>query len=80
MTASESEFDPIGQIADEFAARLRRGEDPSITEYTCRDPQNADRIRAVISALKVVEKLKPGAGPRAASTAPRSSPKSATGA
>jgi serine/threonine protein kinase/WD40 repeat protein len=60
MTANESEFDPIGQIADEFVARLRRGEDPSITEYTRRDPANADRIRAVMSALKVVEKLKPG--------------------
>src|SRR5262245_26207062 len=65
MTASESEFDPIGQIADEFVARLRRGEDPSITEYTQRDPANADRIRAVMSALQVVEKLKPGAGPAA---------------
>src|SRR5262249_26561732 len=58
----------IGQIADEFVARLRRGEDPSITEYTRRDPANADRIRAVISALKVVEKLKPGSGPGAASS------------
>src|SRR5262245_45499110 len=66
MTASEFEFDPIGQIADEFVARLRRGEDPSITEYTRRDPANADRIRAVMSALQVVEKLKPGAGPAAA--------------
>jgi serine/threonine protein kinase/WD40 repeat protein len=63
MTASESEFDPIGQIADDFVARLRRGEDPSITEYASRDPANADRIRAVMSALKVVERLKPGAGP-----------------
>src|SRR5215472_3711351 len=66
MTASESEFDPIGQIADEFVARLRRGEAPSITEYTSRHPENADRIRAALSALKVVEKLKPEVGLEAA--------------
>lgn len=65
MTASASEFDPIGQIADEFVSRLRRGEDPSITEYAGRHPENAGRIRAALSALKVVEKLKPKASPGA---------------
>ena len=55
MTASDSEFDPIGQMADEFGARLRRGEEPSISEYLGRYPENAERIRAVLTALKAVE-------------------------
>ena len=65
MTDGESEFDPVGVIAEEFVARLRRGEGPSITEYANRFPEYAERIRAVISSLEIVERLKPEIDPPA---------------
>lgn len=61
MSVSESEFDPVGQFADDFVARLRRGERPSIDEYADRHPEYSAKIRAVFSALQIVENLKPAA-------------------
>jgi hypothetical protein len=45
MTGSTNDRNPVEQLADEFAARLRRGEHPSLTEYTKRYPDLADDIR-----------------------------------
>jgi serine/threonine-protein kinase len=50
---------PVEQLAEEFLERQRRGEQPSITEYTQRYPELADEIKDLFPALVVVEQLKP---------------------
>ncbi|HEY3391593.1 MAG TPA: hypothetical protein VGK58_02720, partial [Lacipirellulaceae bacterium] len=35
----------LADLADDFAARLRRGEHPSVEEYTAEHPALAERIR-----------------------------------
>ncbi len=41
------EFDPVDDLVEEFLERHRRGERPSVTEYTDKHPELAGRIRAV---------------------------------
>jgi hypothetical protein len=60
MTDSASDQDPLGPLADEFLQRHRRGERPDVTEYTRRHPERADEIRALLSALLVLEDVRPG--------------------
>jgi serine/threonine-protein kinase len=50
---------PVGLLAEEFAERLRRGERPSLTEYTSRYPEHADEIRELFPALAMMEQFKP---------------------
>jgi WD40 repeat protein/serine/threonine protein kinase len=50
-----SEFDPVEALADDFVARFRRGERPSLTEYADRHPELAERIREVFPALVLIE-------------------------
>ena len=59
MSDAESNLqrDPVEELAEEFADRLRRGEHPSINEYKQKHPQWAERIRQVFSALLVMERL-----------------------
>ena len=45
----------LAQLADEFAARYRRGERPSLTEYVERYPHLAADIFQVFPALVEVE-------------------------
>jgi WD40 repeat protein/predicted Ser/Thr protein kinase len=59
MSSSSSDRDPVEQLADEFLARHRRGERPSLAEYTERYPQYADAIRRLFPALVKMEQLKP---------------------
>ncbi len=59
MSESTAERDPIELLAAEFAARLRRGEHPSLTEYVERYPEHADDIRDLFPALALVEQFKP---------------------
>ena len=47
---------PVDELADDFVARLRRGEYPSVTEYTTRHPEFADEIREVLPTLAMLEK------------------------
>jgi serine/threonine protein kinase/WD40 repeat protein/Flp pilus assembly protein TadD len=50
-------------LAEEFVERQRRGERPSISEYTNKHPDLADAIRDLFPALAMIEQLKPaGAG------------------
>ena len=42
-------------LADEFAARLRRGEQPQVEEYANRHPALAERIRKVFQAVAIME-------------------------
>jgi serine/threonine protein kinase/Flp pilus assembly protein TadD len=60
MTVSGSASDPLGQLADEFLARCRRGERPALTEYTARHPDLAEQIRELFPALLLMEDVRPG--------------------
>src|SRR5262245_33260443 len=59
MTDSSAERDPVEQLAEEFAARYRKGERPALTEYAARYPEHAEAIRALFPALVMMEQLKP---------------------
>jgi serine/threonine protein kinase/Flp pilus assembly protein TadD len=60
MTASGSAPDPLGQLADEFLERYRRGERPALTEYAARHPDLAEQIRELFPALVMMEAVRPG--------------------
>jgi serine/threonine protein kinase/WD40 repeat protein/tetratricopeptide (TPR) repeat protein len=66
IDASESRDLLLNQLADEFAARQRRGERPSLQEYCDRHPNLADDIRALFPALVELEQAKADAGPELA--------------
>ena len=57
MSEPSCEFDPIDDLADAFLERYRRGERPSLSEYTAKHPELAERIRAVFPALVVMEEF-----------------------
>ncbi len=62
MTAQSSQRDPVEKLAEEFTERRRRGENPSVSEYTARHPELADEIREVFEALVMVEDMAPVKG------------------
>ena len=57
MNEPSSEFDPVDDLAEEFLARYRKGERPSLSEYTDKHPDLAERIRTVFPALLVLEEF-----------------------
>ncbi len=57
MSSSDSEVDPLDDVAEEFADRYRRGERPSLSEYVARYPQHGERIRRLFPALVGMEQL-----------------------
>ncbi len=63
MTAHTSGRDPVERLAEEFAERFRRGERPSLTEYTDRYPELANDIRELFPALVEMEQLASVDGP-----------------
>jgi serine/threonine protein kinase/formylglycine-generating enzyme required for sulfatase activity len=59
MAADNSEqFVLLNHLAEDFAARYRRGEHPSLQEYIDRHPELADDIREFFPALAVMEQIK----------------------
>ncbi len=61
MSTSESEqYNLLDQLAEEFAERFRRGERPSLEEYTDRYPELADDIRELFPAMVQVEQVDEG--------------------
>jgi hypothetical protein len=44
-------YDLIDQLAEEFAARYRRGERPAVQEYIDKYPDLADDIREMLPAM-----------------------------
>ncbi len=52
----------IDQLAEEFAARYRRGERPSLQEYVEKYPELADDIRRLFPTLVEMEQLKKPCG------------------
>ena len=53
--SSSANYDLLDRLADEFAERFRRGERPSLKEYTDRYPDLADDIQALFPALVDLE-------------------------
>jgi serine/threonine protein kinase/Flp pilus assembly protein TadD len=48
----------LNRLAEEFAARYRRGERPALTEYVAKYPELADDIRDLFPALVDIEQVK----------------------
>jgi serine/threonine protein kinase/WD40 repeat protein len=59
LSATDESRDPLDELGEEFLARLRRGERPSVGEFAARDPGRAGEIREFLSALQLVEGLRP---------------------
>jgi serine/threonine protein kinase/WD40 repeat protein len=57
MTDSSNDRNPVELLAEEFIARKRRGEKPSLSEYTEKYPNLAADIRALFPALVLMEDL-----------------------
>ncbi len=56
-TTSERD-DLLDRLGEEFAARFRRGEQPSLKDYADRYPELADEIRELFPAMVKVEQVK----------------------
>ena len=60
MSDSESSsVDPLDALAEEFIARYRRGENPSVSEYAAKYPELADDIRDLFPGLLLMENVRP---------------------
>ena len=68
MTDSGIDRDPVELLAEDFIARKRRGEKPTLAEYADKHPELAAVIRDLFPALLMMEDLGDsslaGAGPR----------------
>jgi len=71
---SSADYGRFDELAEEFAARFRRGERPSLQEYIDRCPDLADEIRELFPALVEVERVQEDQpvrpGPATAAVAP----------
>jgi serine/threonine protein kinase/WD40 repeat protein len=74
MSSSSADRNPVDRLAEEFAARYRQGERPSLTDYVARCPEHADEIREVFPALVIMEQLKPAAPDATGALADHSAP------
>src|SRR5688572_790248 len=52
----------LDELAEDFSQRRRRGETPSLTEYSERFPHLAEEIRELFPALDLLEQFKPAIG------------------
>src|SRR5262245_46601511 len=59
MAASSADRAPLGILAEEFVARFRAGQRPSLTEYASRLPGREAEVRDLFPALVEMEQLKP---------------------
>jgi hypothetical protein len=57
MTDSSGDRNPVELLAEEFVARKRRGERPTLSEYTDKYPELAGDIRDLFPALLMMEDL-----------------------
>jgi serine/threonine protein kinase len=65
-TPSSAKYEQLDEIAEDFAERFRRGERPSLHEYTQRYPELAAEIRELIPAMVEMERVEPASTPAAA--------------
>jgi WD40 repeat protein/serine/threonine protein kinase len=63
-SSSSPDQNTVDRLAEEFAARHRRGEQPDLAEYARRFPEHAAAIRDLFPALVLIEQVKPGGGDR----------------
>src|SRR5262245_18930614 len=59
----EAAEDLLDNLAEEFLARYRRGERPSLDEYTAKHAELASQIRELFPALVDLEELGSALGP-----------------
>ena len=72
---SSADRDPLDRPAEEFVARFRAGQRPSVNQYAQRHPGFAEQIHALLPALAEMEQLKPATGEHTgASPRPRNRP------
>jgi WD40 repeat protein/serine/threonine protein kinase/Flp pilus assembly protein TadD len=74
--SGSGQYGLLDRLAEEFAQRYRRGERPSLREYTDRHPDLADEIRELFPALVQVEQVEDDrrVEPMRPTTSPRSEP------
>src|SRR5215470_1989159 len=58
---SQPPEDRVGELAEAFLERHRRGERPAVEEYAAAHPELAGEIRRLFPALLVMEDLRPAA-------------------
>ena len=63
MNGPGSKTDAVGRLAEGFLDRYRRGERPSLTEYTDQYPELAEQIRDLFPALAMIKELGSAGGP-----------------
>jgi serine/threonine protein kinase len=59
MTDGSSDRNPVEELAEEYLERMRRGEQPALSEYTAAHPDLAAEIRDLFPALKLLEHVRP---------------------
>ncbi len=74
MTSAPELPPEVDRLAEEYVARERRGERPTIEEYVERHPDLAGPIRDVFPLLSVLEGLKPAPGGPAGTRGPGPAP------
>jgi serine/threonine protein kinase len=52
----------LDAIADDFLVRSRRGESPSIADYTSQHPEMSDEIRELLQTIQFVNNVRPESG------------------
>ena len=60
METASPRRETVEQLAEDFVERYRRGERPSLSEYTRRYPEHAEQIRDLFPALVMMEQIAPG--------------------
>ena len=73
MSDSSSGLNQFDALAQEFVARHRRGEKPSVSEYAAKYPELADDVRDLFPGMLLMEGVRPPAegpvGPEGAAPA-----------
>jgi serine/threonine protein kinase len=62
-TEDASNRDPLDALAEEYALRVRRGEEPSIEEFVDRYPERGEEIRRLLPTIAFLERRKRGVSP-----------------
>jgi hypothetical protein len=68
VSDSSADRDPLDRLAEEFVARLRRGEHPAVSEYVERHPDLADQVYGWATEAPPTHHLRPD---RRGQTGPR---------
>lgn len=58
MNDKPADEDPLDALAEEFLARQRRGESPSVQQYASSNPDLAEEILELFPAMAAMERLK----------------------